>query len=78
MKKYKLLHDMRYTPEEESSYWFVNNTGYVKETEYRPDNSAVHLARYKHGNCYRTCDQALEASKRIEQTLLDYHKELNR
>ena len=43
------------------------------------DNENDHFVdkgRYKFGNYFRTEEQAKEAAKRIQETLLDYHEEL--
>ena len=69
--------DERYKPDEEDSYWYVKTGGDINETEYRPNGSASHLARYKRGNCFRTEEQAQEAAERIKETLIEFHKEIS-
>jgi hypothetical protein len=36
----------------------------------------MHEARFKDGNVFQTKEQALEASRRLRETFLNYHKEL--
>lgn len=68
--------DERYKPDEEDTYWFVDSNGYVKNDGYRPRLSAIHEARYKCGNCFRTEEQAEESARRKKESDLNYHKEL--
>lgn len=41
------------------------------------DEDFVRQQRYHFGNCFRTQAQAKEAARRVRETLLNYHKELN-
>lgn len=41
------------------------------------DDDIMHEARFKDGNVFQTKEQALEASRRLRETFLNYHKELN-
>lgn len=57
------------------SYWFVD--GQINENWMRWTDHSENLNRYNNGNCFKTQAQAIEAARRVRETLLNYHKELN-
>ena len=56
------------------SYWFVD--GQINENWMRWTDHSENLNRYNNGNCFQTSAQAIEAARRVRETLLNYHKEL--
>jgi hypothetical protein len=44
---------------------------------WRYNVSGIDDKQYEYGNCFQTSAQAIEAARRVRETLLNYHKELN-
>jgi|688.fasta_scaffold00957_3 hypothetical protein len=75
-KPYVKTEPQRWKPESEQLYHYVTDSGF----EHRliaTDNEYRFLRRYDFGNCFKTQAQAQEAARRVRETLLNYHKELN-
>lgn len=63
----------RWTANNEQYYWF-NSTLHIES--YTDDRSPTDRFHHASGNYFRTKDQAIEASKRINKCLMDYHAEI--
>lgn len=56
------------------TYWYVSVLGEVCETkcDYETDNSIDGMF-WKHGNCFKTCDEANAAAARVHAVLMCSH-----
>lgn len=65
----------RWKPDVKSLYYCINWYGETSIKNYygRKETSRA----YDFGNCFETWTQAEEAARRVRETLLNYHKELN-
>lgn len=73
--KEKQVEKIRWQAKNGEYYYHINADGFVsaaKHTDYITD-----YYRYNFGNYFRTKEQTEEAAKRMQETLLNYHKELN-
>ena len=73
--KKKQVEKIRWQAKNGEYYYHVNVDGFIsaaKHTDYITD-----YYRYNFGNYFRTKEQTEEAAKRVQETLLNYHKELN-
>jgi hypothetical protein len=68
----------------EPQRWKPDNGDLVCYNSWRGDTRYEHycdhhdfLQAYNFGNVFQTRDQAIEAARRVRETLLNYHKELN-
>ena len=64
----------RWKPMEGEDYYAVDDSGGVDDCYNACQKDTDKVRRF--GNCFRTKEQATEASKRIKQTLMEYHREL--
>jgi len=69
-----ILEHKRWKPSPNQYYWEMDFTGGVL---WRYGVSEIDDKQYEYGNCFRTSAQAIEAARRVRETLLNYHKELN-
>jgi len=73
--KEKQVEKLRWRAKNGEYYYHINGDGFasvMKDTDYISDRY-----RYNFGNYFRTKEQTEEAAKRVQETLLNYHKELN-
>ena len=71
----KKVETVRWKAKKGEYYYYINADGFastIKHTDYITD-----YYRYNFGNYFRTKEQTEEAAKRVQETLLNYHKELN-
>ena len=71
----KQVEKLRWRAKNGEYYYHINGDGFasaMKDTDYISDRY-----RYNFGNYFRTKEQTEEAAKRVQETLLNYHKELN-
>lgn len=71
----KQVEKLRWRAKKGEYYYHINADGFastIKHTDYITD-----YYRYNFGNYFRTKGQTEEAAKRVQETLLNYHKELN-
>lgn len=71
----KQVEKLRWKAKNGEYYYHINGDGFasvMKDTDYISDRY-----RYNFGNYFRTKEQTEEAAKRVQETLLNYHKELN-
>ena len=71
----KRVEKIRWRAKNGEYYYHINGDGFasaMKDTDYISDRH-----RYNFGNYFRTKEQTEEAAKRLQETLLNYHKELN-
>ena len=71
----KRVEKIRWRAKNGEHYYHINADGFasvMKDTDYISDHY-----RYNFGNYFRTKEQTEEAAKRVQETLLNYHKELN-
>ena len=64
----------RWKPKYMKPFWTVD-LDRIKESYWI--NDWIDVARFVDGNCFQTEEQAIEAARRMRETLLNYHKELN-
>jgi hypothetical protein len=69
-----ILEHKRWKPCPNQYYWEMDYTGGVL---WRYNVSGIDDKQYEYGNCFQTSAQAIEAARRVRETLLNYHKELN-
>ena len=64
----------RWKPREENKYYYITDHGSpnIYLTEYRSTLDS----RYEFGNVFRTEEQAIEAAKRVKETLRKFHEEI--
>lgn len=71
----KQVENIRWRAKNGEYYYHINADSFasaMKDTDYISDRN-----RYNFGNYFRTKEQTEEAAKRVQETLLNYHKELN-
>lgn len=64
----------RWKPKAYECYWTVDNDG-LKNFMWKDDY--IDCERFAAFNYFQTREQAEEAARRVRETLLNYHKELN-
>ena len=67
--------DERFRPEGGDNYWCVKEIGEPLTSEFAMGHS--YERAFAIGNCFRTEEEAQEAARRVKQTLMAFHKELN-
>jgi hypothetical protein len=66
----------RWKPRDQEGFFHVNGCGNV--ICMLADGNVFDEVVYKFGNCFPTEVQAQEASRRIKETLMNYHEELSK
>jgi hypothetical protein len=67
----------RWKPRDSEAYYAVVGSHLTNFIQAYWGDDIMHEARFKDGNVFQTKEQALEASRRLRETFLNYHKELN-
>ena len=64
----------RWKPETNQWYYYATKDGDWGKYQYADGSFDCNM--YDFGNCFQTREQAQEAARRVRETLLNYHKEL--
>jgi hypothetical protein len=64
----------RWKPKDGNGYYIIRSSGIVVYTISH--DTLSNECTYNFGNCFQTSEQAIEAARRVRETLLNYHKEL--
>jgi hypothetical protein len=65
----------RWKPQYGDEYYAIKSSGLIAHSIFH--NGLSEDCTYNFGNCFETREQAVEAARRVRETLLNYHKELN-
>ncbi len=74
-KPYVKPEPKRWKPDYRQPYYSIGGDATVYGDIY--EDQRFDIAKYNFGNCFETSAQADEAARRVRETLLNYHKELN-
>jgi len=74
-KPYVKPEPQRWKPENGNGYYVIRSSGIAVYTI--SIDTLSNECTYNFGNCFQTKEQAEEAARRMRETLLNYHKELN-
>jgi len=64
----------RWKPQYGDEYYAIKSSGLIAHSIFH--NGLSEDCTYNFGNCFETREQAIEAARRVRETLLNYHKEL--
>lgn len=70
----KRIEKIRWRAEDGYGYFYVDNQG--RKTAKDEECKFVDEDRFAFGNYFRTIEQASEAAKRVQETLMKYHEEI--
>ena len=70
----KRVENIRWRAEDGKEYYYVGNQGILMVD--KEDGVCADKNRYEFSNYFRTQEQAIEAAKRVKETLRKYHEEI--
>lgn len=74
MKEYKMSSEGRWRPSVGDTYWYLSVLGEVCETKCDNEtDKSLDCMFWKHGNCFKTCDEAAVAAARVHAVLVASH-----
>ena len=73
-KPYVKPEPKRWKPKDGNGYYVIRSSGIVVYTISH--DTLSNECTYNFGNCFQTKEQAIEAARRVRETLRNFHKEL--